>query len=307
LAKSDVDVHHAPHYTMPDRARLATVVTIHDLTFLEHPEWHERSKVRVFQRAIRAAARRATALVCVSASTAARLEDLCHPTGRVFVIPHGVDHGQFRPDEPRSVADDDVLARLGIRRPYIVFVGTLEPRKAIPDLLAAFDRVADSHPELSLVLVGGSGWGLPDIERAIRSARHADRVVRTGYVADGDVPALLRRATVAAYPSIEEGFGLPALEALACGTPLVTTAGTAMAEVTGEAALLVASGAVGELAHALEAQLADGPDVEIRRRQGLELAARYTWERSAEKHLEAYRWALDSYDGRGPGAAGGDR
>ena len=112
-----------------------------------------------------------------------------------------------------------MLARLGVRPPYIVFVGTLEPRKAVPDLVAAFDRMADGHPDLSLVLVGGSGWGLADIERSIAAARHADRVVRTGYVPDRAVPALLRRAAVAAYPSIEEGFGLPALEALACGTP----------------------------------------------------------------------------------------
>ncbi len=307
LARSDITVHHAPHYTMPDRARLATVVTIHDLTFLEHPEWHERSKVKVFQRAIAGAAGRATALVCVSAGTAARLDALCQPKGRVFVIPHGVDHETFRPGEPTPGADDAVLRGLGIQTPYIVFVGTLEPRKAVPDLVAAFDRIADSRPELRLVLVGGSGWGLAEIERAIASARHPERVIRTGYVPDGSVPALLRRAAVAAYPSIEEGFGLPALEALACGTPLVTTAGTAMAEVTGEAAVLVAPGAVRELAEALEGQLTGGAEVDDRRRRGLDVATGYTWERCAEKHVEAYRWAADSYRDRGPGVPGGDR
>jgi glycosyltransferase involved in cell wall biosynthesis len=307
LARSQAVVHHAPHYTMPDRASLATVVTIHDLTFIEHPEWHERSKVKVFQRAIQVAARRATALVCVSAITAARLQDLCHPRGRVFVIPHGVDHGRFRPDEPAPGSDDDVLAALGIRAPYIVFVGTLEPRKAVPDLVAAFDRIADSRPELSLVLVGGSGWGLSEIERSISGARHAERIRRTGYVPDEAVPALLRRATVAAYPSIEEGFGLPALEALACGTPLVTTAGTAMAEVSGDAALLVAPGAVDELAGALEAQLSGGADADARRRRGLDMAARYTWQWCADRHMEAYRWAAHAHDAPAPGPAAGDR
>jgi glycosyltransferase involved in cell wall biosynthesis len=307
LAAADVDVHHGPHYTMPQRARLAQVVTIHDLTFFEHPEWHERTKVWVFRRAIAVAARQASALVCVSATTAARLQEHCPPVGRVFVIPHGVDHGQFRPHEPSPGADDEVLARLGVRRPYIVFVGTLEPRKAVPDLVAAFDRVADSAPEVTLVLVGGSGWGLPDIERSMASARHADRILRTGYVPERSVPALLRRAAVAAYPSLDEGFGLPALEALACGTPLVTTAGTAMAEVSGDGAVLVPPGAVTDLADALEAQLSGGDQVDARRRQGLDLAARYTWESCAQSHVDAYRWAAAAWKNPGRGTEGGDR
>jgi glycosyltransferase involved in cell wall biosynthesis len=282
----DVDVHHGPHYTMPERAVLPKVVTVHDLTFFDHPEWHQRAKGPFFRRAIRVAAARAQAVVCVSGVTAARLEERLAPEAAVTVIPHGVDHARFRPD-----GDDDgpALDGLGVREPYVAFLGTLEPRKDVPTLVRAFDRLAAGYPGLSLVIGGLDGWGAAAVDEAIARAAHAGRVRRLGYVPEPAVPALLRRAAVVAYPSLDEGFGLPALEALACGAPLVTTAGTAMAEVTGDAALLVAPGAELELAEALEAAVAGGAEVDRRCRSGMEAAARFTWEASAAAHAAVYR------------------
>jgi glycosyltransferase involved in cell wall biosynthesis len=288
-----VDVHHSPHYTMPERCKTPVVVTVHDLTFVDHPEWHERSKVQVFRRAIRVAARRAEVLVCVSASTAERLVDRMKPRGAVVVVPHGVDSGRFRPP---AVGDDDadesVLRRAGARRPYVLFVGTQEPRKAIPDLIEAFDRIASSHDELSLVLAGGRGWGAQAVDAALAAAKHRERIVGTGYVDDESVAVLMRRADVVAYPALEEGFGLPALEALACATPLVTTSGSAMAEVAGDAALLVGAGDTSALAEAIDGALRRGPDVTSRIAAGLRVAASHTWEASARGHLDAYRLAV---------------
>ncbi|HUC37252.1 MAG TPA: glycosyltransferase family 1 protein [Acidimicrobiales bacterium] len=307
LAGEGFAVHHGPHYTMPERARLPMVVTVHDLTFVDHPEWHERTKVPVFRRAIKVAAARATAVLCDSRRTAARFEELCRPAGRVFVVPLGVDLERFAPAAARSGpgpltdrgANDEVLLRsLSVRQPYVLFLGTLEPRKAVPELVAAFDQVAGVEPDLSLVLVGKPGWGASEVSRQIADARHRERVVRTGYVPDEAVPALLRCATVVAYPAKEEGFGLPALEALACGAPLVTTAGTVMAELAGAAALTVAPGSVGELATALGAVL-HGDGVEERRRLGIEVASNYSWEASAAAHVAAYRWAAGT---RSPGS-----
>jgi glycosyltransferase involved in cell wall biosynthesis len=287
------------------------VVTIHDLTFIDHPEWHERAKVPVFRRAIRVAARRATALLCVSRRTAERLEELCDPAGRVFVVPHGVDVERFKPfvsghDDRGTIdgvdkSDEDILASLGVREPYVLFLGTLEPRKAVPDLVAAFDIVAGQERELSLVLAGRPGWKAQEVDRQVAAAHHGDRVTRAGYVPDEAVPTLLRRAAVVAYPAMEEGFGLPALEALACGAPLVTTSGTVMAELAGNAALTVAPGSVGDLADALGTTLR-GEGVAERRRLGLEIASRYSWEASADAHMHAYRWAADQpRAARGPG------
>jgi glycosyltransferase involved in cell wall biosynthesis len=289
LRSVHVSLHHGPHYTMPERSPVPCAVTIHDCTFFDHPEWHLRSKAAFFRRAIRRAAQRAAVVICVSQTTAERLHANCPVRAPVVVAPHGVDHARFAPDEPTAGADRAALAALGVpdERPLVVFVGTMEPRKGVASLVAAFDRVADAHPDVVLVLGGQAGWGLNATEGALGAARHRDRVVRTGYLPDAAVPALLRRAAVAAYPALEEGFGLPALEALACATPLVTTEGTAMAEFAGDAALLVPPADVDALADALQRSLNEGRDTS-RTTRGLAVAAEHTWEATVIRHLHAY-------------------
>ncbi|HLH28787.1 MAG TPA: glycosyltransferase, partial [Acidimicrobiales bacterium] len=144
---------------------------------------------------------------------------------------------------------------------------------------------------LHLVLAGGDGWGVDAVDAAIAAARHRDRIIRAGYVADDAVPALLRRAAAVAYPAEEEGFGLPALEALACEAPLVTTKGSAMEEVVGDAALLVAPGDVEALAGALDMLVTGDARLDGRRALGRAIAARHTWDACAAGHLEVYRAA----------------
>jgi glycosyltransferase involved in cell wall biosynthesis len=299
LRSLGVEVHHAPHYTMPGRAPVPCVVTIHDCTFFDHPEWHVRSKALFFRRAIRHAALHAGALVCVSEVTATRLRACCEVRAPIVVAPHGVDHARFHPAEESPGADRAILAEAGVPvdRPLVAFVGTLEPRKGVATLVAAFDRVAGSNPEAVLVLCGQPGWGLEETEEALARAQHGDRIVRVGYLPDVAVPALLRQATVVAYPASEEGFGLPALEALACGAPLITSEGTAMAEMAQGAAELVRPGDVAMLADALAQALERGKESpEARRRQslGLTVAARSTWSASVSRHVEAYKVTLSA-------------
>lgn len=291
LARLRPAVHHGPHYTMPLSSPVPTVVTIHDLTFVDHPEWHERSKVLVFRRAIAVARRRADAVVCVSEATARRLAELGGARGPVFVAPHGVDHDRFGPDAPPGGADEAGRHALGVAGRYVLFLGTVEPRKQVDVLVQAFDRLAPLDPGLRLVVAGRAGWGDDAAGRALAASPHRDRVRRTGYVPEPAVPALLRGAAAVCYPAAEEGFGLPALEALACGAPLVTTAGSVMAELAGPAAVTAPAGSVEGLAAALKRALAGGPDADERRRVGLAVAARHTWAASADRHLEAYRVA----------------
>ena len=289
LRSVGAQVHHGPHYTMPARSPVPCAVTIHDLTFFDHPEWHLRSKAAFFRRSIRRAAAHAGVLICVSALTADRLRERCEVHVPVVVAPHGVDHQRFTPREPAAGADRAVLGALGVPvdRPLVAFVGTLEPRKGVASLVAAFDLVARSHPDAVLVLGGQTGWGMAETERALAAATHPERIVRTGYLPDDAVPALLRQAAVVAYPALEEGFGLPALEALACGAPLVTTEGTAMAELAGGAALLVPPGDSAALAAAL-GQALDAGRGTARRTLGIAVAGEYTWEASVALHVRAY-------------------
>jgi glycosyltransferase involved in cell wall biosynthesis len=299
IGASGADVHHGPHYTMPRRSPVPSVVTVHDLSFFDAPEWHERSKVALFRRAIRRAARDAAVVVCPSQVTAEGLRTWCRVDAEVVVAPHGVDPDRFRPEEPSPGADATLLAdidrRLVSGRPLLVFVGTLEPRKDVPTLVHAFSSVAGRHPEALLVLAGGRGWGGDAVDAAVATSGLGSRVVRTGYVEDVAIPALLRSATAVVYPSLYEGFGLPALEALACGAVLVTTSGTAMAEVAGASALLVPPGDAGALGEVLDAVLGgrlDDRTVSERRSEGFAIAAAHTWEASADIHVGAYRTAV---------------
>jgi glycosyltransferase involved in cell wall biosynthesis len=288
-----VDVWHGPHYTMPRALTVPAVVTFHDLTFFDHPEWHERTKVAFFRNAIRHSARHAARLIAVSSHTAERLAAMpFHVAPPVTVVHHGVDHKRFLAEVPPSQARHEraELARRGIEAPYIGFVGTAEPRKNLPSLVHAFAQIAHDHPVLRLVIAGGDGWGTTDLANAIAGCGAASRVLRPGYLPDELIPAFLRNAEVVAYPSFEEGFGLPALEALACGAPLVTSTNSALEEVVGDAAVLADPYSVTELAAALRAALA--ADAAGLRRRGPQRAAMFEWDRCTDAHVDVYRQAV---------------
>ena len=280
------DLLHGVHYELPRRASLPQVVTVHDLTLLTHPEWHEAAKVRFFGWAVRRSVAVAERVLCVSATTAADLaEHLGVDPGRVDVTPLGTD---LRPASEQAVAA--LRRRLGLDGPYLLGLGTLEPRKDLPTLVRAFALLAGELPH-RLVLAGLAGWGAGAVAGAVASSGVAERILLAGYVPEAEKAALLTGADVFVYPSRYEGFGLPVLEAMACGTPVVTTSGGSLPEVAGDAALLVEPGDADTLAVAV-GKLAGEPGERVALVQrGLVRAAGFTWNRCAALTAEAYRRA----------------
>jgi glycosyltransferase involved in cell wall biosynthesis len=291
LARARVDVCHGPAHAMPAACPCPAVVTVHDLSFFRTPRAFPRAQGFYLRAATRLSVRRAAALIAVSAFTARELVALLGaPAARVHVVPNGVDP-MFRPVTPDEV--DRVRARLALPAHFLLTVGTLQPRKNLGTLLAGYAALSAASPATpDLVIAGGSGWGgvAPEAEAARLGI--GDRVHVLGYVDDADLPALYRGADVLAYPSRYEGFGLPALEAMACGTPVAVADAASLPEVTGDAAIHVDPDDPSAWAVALGALLADDARRGALVEAGLARAARYTWSRAARETAGVYAHVL---------------
>jgi glycosyltransferase involved in cell wall biosynthesis len=285
------DLVHSPYYTMPLRAGRPVVVTLHDVTWFTEPEVHSAVRASFFRSATRTAVRRASRCIVPSAATRdAVVGALSATADAVDVVPHGVDPAAFHvPDDGEKAR---VQSRLGLDgQPWIAFLGLLEPRRNVPALVRAWAQACADRPDApALVLAGGVGWD-DEVDTAVAQVPSHLRVLRPGFLRISDLPGFLGGAVLVAYPSLGEGFGLPVLEAMACGAAVLTTPRTALPEVGGDA-VAYAEPDVDSLAAALTALL-DDPD----RRAALgaaasERAAGFTWEACAQAHLEAYERAV---------------
>ncbi len=305
------DVLLSPHYTMPVLARhpagVPTVVTCHDATFFSQPEVHLPIKRHFFTTWMRLSARLADALIVPSQAT--KDEIVRHAgadPGRITVVPHGVDHDRFRPPTAQQVADARAWAGLAPQTAYLAFLGTLEPRKNVPALVRAFVEVCRSRPDPpALVLAGGRGWD-EQIEPALAAVPDHLVVRRPGFIPDELTPGLLGGAELVAYPSLGEGFGLPVLEAMACGAAVLTTPLLSLPEVGGDAAAYADSPASPDLARALAALLDDPARRAELSRRAVRRAAGYTWAAAARGHLEVLQRVAGDR-GRGGPALGSRR
>ncbi|MDI3340197.1 MAG: glycosyltransferase family 1 protein [Sphaerobacter sp.] len=295
LARHRVDALFVPAHVIPPVHPRASVVTIHDLGYRYEPEAHTPAARRYLDWSTRWSVRVAARVIAISATTR---DDLIRhygvPAEKIRVIPHGIEPG-FTPQPPDVVAR--WLDELGLRRPYVLFVGTLQPRKNLARLIAAFDRLADDRPELRLVLAGKRGWLAEEIDAALARSPHRDRIDLPGHVPDAALPALYGGAAAFALPSLYEGFGLPVVEAMDSGTQVVVSDRGALPEVGGEAAIVVDPRDPAAIAAGL-ARALDPAERERRVAAGLAHAARFRWDAAGRATLAAIEEAVAVSRGR---------
>jgi glycosyltransferase involved in cell wall biosynthesis len=291
LREAHADLLHQPRHLVTPQLGVSVprVVTVHDVLALRMPEYFSRLISERYRVLARSVVRRADLVVTGSSSSRDDIAELLAvDPDRIRVTPYGVE-GHFR---PREVDPDELEARFGVRQPFVACVGTLEPRKNLVGAVRAFERVQGRFPRHGLAIIGGKGWKSAPFERLLAQTRAP--VVRTGYVADDDLPLLYSAADCFLFPSFGEGFGFPVLEAMACGAPVVAGDRTSLPDLVGDAALLVDPGSVDAIADALARVLGSAETRAELGRRGRERSRGFTWEACAEATVAIYRELADS-------------
>ena len=281
----DVDLVHSPMLPTPRRGNRPLVVTLHDLAFVQQPEASPPRARRLYERMWARVRDEADLVLCSSEATRTAAVEAGLAAGRARVVPLGVSI----PDA-ETIDGERVRHHHGLDCPYVLFVGTAEPRKNLTTLLAAYTHSGLADIGMELVMVGPSGWREQLGQRVAELPEEISRHVRVlGEVDDTELHALYSEADIFCYPSTLEGFGLPVLEAMAHGTPVITSRGTATAEVAAEAAILIDALNVEELARALRELAGDSDRATELGRLGSERARQFSWSRHIDLTLEAYR------------------
>jgi glycosyltransferase involved in cell wall biosynthesis len=289
--RKDIDLYHETNYA-PFPFRGATVVTVYDLSFYYYPETHPKERVKFYEKYFFPRLGKVNHFAAISESVKREMvKDLGIEPSRITVTPLGLD-AQYVPSPPEKIPE--VLSKYGlVPGDYIVSVGTKEPRKNLKRLLAAYAALPDAlRRRFPLAVVGGAGWLLDDWAHLLSRWGLTNQVRTLGYVPQEDLPVLYSGAALMAYPSLYEGFGLPPLEAMGCGCPVLTSNVSSLPEVVGDAACMVDPLDEGAISSALARILDDSAERERLRALGLERAKLFHWDRCARLTFGAYEKAL---------------
>jgi glycosyltransferase involved in cell wall biosynthesis len=288
LRRIKADLFHGTLNVVPLACPVPSVVTVHDLAFIRFPQTFRAYNRTYLDFATRLTVRRAARILTVSEHTRREVIGLLGvPPERVVVTPNAA-RAHFRPPAPAAVSR--LRARHNLPEQFVLYVGTLEPRKNLTTLLEAFVEVA-RQSDAPLLIGGGKGWLYTSIFERLEALGLRDRVRFVGYIEEDELPLWYAAATAFVFPSIYEGFGMPPLEAMACGTPVVTSNTSSLPEVVGDAGIMVDPYDASALATALIQVLRDAELRAELRVRGLQRAAQFTWSVTAERTLRAYEAA----------------
>ena len=288
IKRARLDLFHGTNYDIPIWGGCPTVLTIHDLSLLLFPETHEERRVKRARRRLPVMSRQATMIITPTNAVKSEVCEHLHVPAEKVVVVNEAPRRSFQP-MPREQASATVR-RLGLDEEFILYVGTIEPRKNLITLVKAFEEVLRSttlRPQL--VIAGKKGWLTDELFTYIESAKLGDRIHLTGYLGDDELRALYSACRVMVYPALYEGAGLPTLEAMACGAPVITTNTPAISEMVGDNARLFSPADFGVLARHIVDLLTTPAARDSLSRAGINHAARFTWERAALETLEVYR------------------
>jgi glycosyltransferase involved in cell wall biosynthesis len=291
LRQARLNLFHGTNYEIPLWGRQPAIATIHDLSILLHADKHEEHLARRARRRLPLMARKASKIITATESVK---REICahlnvHPD-KIAVTPYA-PRSSFRPVPPEETRE--MRRRLGVEDEFILFVGTIEPRKNLLTLVRALTEIVrhtGARPQL--VIAGREGWHTKELYSFIETAGIRERLLFTGYVSEEDLRALYSSCRVAIYPSLYEGFGLPPLEAMACGAPVITSDIQTILETVGEAARAVSPTDVQGLARAILEVIENEAERSRLSRAGSERAAEFSWEKTARLTLEVYREVL---------------
>lgn len=299
LKKNPLALFHGTNYEVPLRRVCPSVVTVHDLSLFLHPETHEQRRVRRARRRLPLMLRAATMIVTPTESVRREVIERFHIAPEKIVAVPEATREIFQP-----FAEEETLPvrkRLGIAGDFLLFVGTIEPRKNLQTLLRAFAEILREDASLShlqLVICGQKGWRTNEFFALLKESGISERIRLTGYVSDGELAALYSSCRAFIYPSLYEGFGLPPLEAMACGAPVIASRISSHAEVLGEGALFFEPHDAIQLARAIRGLLRDESERLRLALAGRKRAAEFSWERAASSTMEVYREAMRRHKAR---------
>jgi glycosyltransferase involved in cell wall biosynthesis len=287
LATGSVDIFHSPDFVLPPVRRAKTLVTVHDLSFIRYPMCTDANLGVYLNKVVPHSVQRADLVLADSQNTKDDLAELLGTEAeKIEVVYPGVEE-RFRPINDQVLLEK-VRRRYNFPPRFILGLGTLQPRKNFTGLIRAYSLLITRYSSLHLVIAGGKGWLYEDIFATVERLGLEEKIVFPGFVADEDLPALYNLADLFVFPSLYEGFGLPPLEAMACGTPVITSDASSLPEVVGEAGLMVEATDVESLAEAMQRVLEDNALQDGMIAKGQEQARQFTWQKAATKLLNLY-------------------